>query len=84
MLPLQIKRQRKPNTEPKQTLRTHVEKLPLDQQHAFVVMALQLLRGRIDSSVVEKTGSYQQPRHEWLQERSGRRGERARAYPRAR
>ena len=69
MLTLQIVivRRRKPNTEPKQALRAHVEQLPLDQQQAFVAMALQLLRGRIDPRVVEKTDSYRQPHHEWLQ-----------------
>ena len=67
MLPLQITRRRKPNTEPKQALRAHVEQLPLDQQQAFVAIALQLLHRRIELRVVEKTSSYRRPHHERLQ-----------------
>lgn len=67
MLPLQITRRRNPRIAPKQALRAHVENLPIDQQQTFVAMALQLMCGRIDPRVVEKTGSYRQPHHARLQ-----------------
>jgi len=43
MIPLQIKRRRDTNVDPKQSLRGYVDQLPLDQQHEFVLLALQLI-----------------------------------------
>ena len=43
MIPLQIKRRRDKNVDPKQSLRRYVDQLPLDQQHEFVMLALQLI-----------------------------------------
>jgi hypothetical protein len=53
MSPLQIKRRRSSNTDPKQALRAHVGSLPVDQQHAFIAAALQLISGRTENHTPE-------------------------------
>jgi len=48
MVTLQIKRHTDPNVDPKQLLRAHVDKLPIEKQYEFIAAACQLLGDRID------------------------------------
>ena len=52
MLPLQIKRQRATEADPKQVLRAHVDRLPPDKQREFIAVALQLIAKRTSMSEV--------------------------------
>jgi hypothetical protein len=46
MRPIRIKRRCDANVDAKVELRAYVDQLPLDQQHAFVLMATQLINTR--------------------------------------
>jgi hypothetical protein len=48
MHPLRIKRRHTTSLGAKEALRAHVDQLPPDQQHAFVLMATQLINTRGD------------------------------------
>jgi hypothetical protein len=61
MLALKIKRSRVSSIDPKQTLRAHVDQLPLDQQHEFVSLALRLIATRTDIDDDVNKGGFPQP-----------------------
>ncbi len=63
MLPLQIKRQRDTNVDPKQVLRAHIDQLSLDRQREFVAIAFQLIAARSNMSEAESRTSTRV--HEW-------------------
>lgn len=46
MPPLQIKRQRDTDVDPKQVLRAHINQLPPEKQREFIASALQLIAER--------------------------------------
>lgn len=64
MRPLQIRRWRNPNIDPKQALRMHVDRLAIDQQRLFVEMALQLISSRNELCESEKWFIVRQPQRE--------------------
>ncbi len=53
MSPLQIKRQRDTNVDPKQVLRAHVDQLPVEKQREFVASAFQLIAERTGTREAE-------------------------------
>ena len=53
MLPLKINRRRDTTVDPKQSLRGYVDQLPIDQQHEFVSLAIQLIVARPNSRAME-------------------------------
>ena len=63
MLPLQIRRQRDTNVDPKQVLRAHIDQLPLGKQREFVATAFQLIAERSKLNEAESRASTRV--HEW-------------------
>ncbi len=57
MLPLQIKRQRATNVDPKQLLRAHIDQLPIEKQHEFITLAFRLIAERTDKHEAERRAS---------------------------
>ena len=59
---LQIKRQLDPNVDPKQVLRTYVDRLSPDEQREFSASAFQLIAKRTSRRDAEIRANYQQLR----------------------
>jgi len=64
MLPLQIKRQRDTEVDPKQVLRAYVNQLPPHKQREFIASAFQLIAERTGMNEAETRTSYQQSRQD--------------------
>jgi hypothetical protein len=64
MLPLQIKRQRSTEVDPKEVLRAHVYRLPPDKQSEFIATAVQLIAKRSGINEVEIMARYGQLRQD--------------------
>jgi hypothetical protein len=60
MLPLQIKRHRYTNVDPKKELRAHIARLPVAKQREFVLSAFQLIAKRTGMSEAEMEAKYRQ------------------------
>jgi hypothetical protein len=64
MSPLQIKRQRNANVDPKQVLRAHIDQLPVEKQREFITSAFQLMAERTRISEANTGASYQRFRQD--------------------